>query len=756
MKKILYIILGLIIVASALTVSAQVRTFTSLQLAPSPSNGNCLTTNGTDNAWGSCGSGSGAPFAWTVRSYGVSTSTTLGFLNGFLSTASSTVNSTLLVTGNLTNSTLSTGRIPYISTGGLFVTGSNLAFDDTLGKITTTEAQSTRSTSTSATSTNFHVSNNLNFGGVSRSTWAAFCTSITGGAGLCDGSDDGAGGSSFGEAWRLVSNGDFLAATSSPIKSVVVGATTTASLDKSALFQVNATGTTGNLIKASTTAGFTGNVFLAEDSAGADLLKVDSAGLLTNAGAIVVSTSDNGASGIIFGDITNNASLYRDGSNGSLTFGGENAATTFTITAGDATANAVVSILGLTSDRTITLPDLSGVPALGSYNTGFTSGHVPFGSSGLLATSSALIFDSSLSKLTVTNASTTNLSIVDLTSALLLTGSTGIVAEYAGSACGGSDQVTSISALGVVTCSAQGSGGGGGEDFSYSQALGYSITGSATSTPIRFTGSPYSIIASSTAIIDTLLVSTTTATSTSYNAWAFGNSITARDNLLNIDCDSRVWPASATVGGCVHINNGTVNTGPGLEVVSGVAASAAPLVQVNVTNSTFAHSGQTITYSGAGDGLTITGASTASNAGSFSNAGVDHTLNLSYTGSTANKGALNLSSTNAAGSAVQVVCVEDGLACIKATQTSTSNDPDSSVINATQGGTAGQNIFADSPAGHTGKILNLRSGGTEILTLRKQGLGLGTTTPYFQLQIASSTGSQIALSSANATSNRWK
>jgi len=60
-----------------------------------------------------------------------------------------------------------------------------------------------------------------------------------------------------------------------------------------------------------------------------------------------------------------------------------------------------------TSDRTFTFPDLSGTFALSSYSTGFTSGHVPFGVSGLLATSSAMIFDSTLNKLTITNASTT-------------------------------------------------------------------------------------------------------------------------------------------------------------------------------------------------------------------------------------------------------------------------------------------------------------------------------------------------------------
>lgn len=52
------------------------------------------------------------------------------------------------------------------------------------------------SSTTNATSTNLDVTGLLTFNGVTASTWAAFCTAITGGAGLCDGTDaTGAGGS---------------------------------------------------------------------------------------------------------------------------------------------------------------------------------------------------------------------------------------------------------------------------------------------------------------------------------------------------------------------------------------------------------------------------------------------------------------------------------------------------------------------------------------------------------------------------------
>jgi hypothetical protein len=92
---------------------------------------NGLTTcNGASNAltWSAgtfgCNSiagGSGAAFAWTPVSYGNATSTTLGFLNGFLSTASSTINASTTITGALTLGTASTTAANGINlSGGCF------------------------------------------------------------------------------------------------------------------------------------------------------------------------------------------------------------------------------------------------------------------------------------------------------------------------------------------------------------------------------------------------------------------------------------------------------------------------------------------------------------------------------------------------------------------------------------------------------------------------------------------------------------
>ncbi len=70
--------------------------FLSIQLAASPSNGNCLTTNGTDNAWGSCGSGGGGAFLFSAdTNYNTlvySTSTpTLWFKSGFYASSTSQI-----------------------------------------------------------------------------------------------------------------------------------------------------------------------------------------------------------------------------------------------------------------------------------------------------------------------------------------------------------------------------------------------------------------------------------------------------------------------------------------------------------------------------------------------------------------------------------------------------------------------------------------------------------------------------------------
>ena len=79
--------------------------FISIQLAASPSNGNCLTTDGTDNAWGSCGTGGSSAYdAWTHPIAGTSATTSSMIFNS----ASSTFNDRLNVGYIMASSTTAT------------------------------------------------------------------------------------------------------------------------------------------------------------------------------------------------------------------------------------------------------------------------------------------------------------------------------------------------------------------------------------------------------------------------------------------------------------------------------------------------------------------------------------------------------------------------------------------------------------------------------------------------------------------------
>lgn len=86
------------------------------------------------------------------------------------------------------------------------------------------------STSTNATTTNFSISGGLTFNGVTADTWAEFCTTITGSAGLCDGNDASGGGSFTGAPHALVASvdGTTLTSTSTPNFSAFNATSTTA------------------------------------------------------------------------------------------------------------------------------------------------------------------------------------------------------------------------------------------------------------------------------------------------------------------------------------------------------------------------------------------------------------------------------------------------------------------------------------------------------------------------------------------------
>ena len=78
-----------------------------------------------------------------------------------------------------------------------FVQISNLTLtDSTTTRATSTNATSTNFFATTASTTNLSVGNSLSIFGTLGTALSDFCTKITGGAGLCDGSDDGGAGTS--------------------------------------------------------------------------------------------------------------------------------------------------------------------------------------------------------------------------------------------------------------------------------------------------------------------------------------------------------------------------------------------------------------------------------------------------------------------------------------------------------------------------------------------------------------------------------
>lgn len=96
----------------------------------------------------------------------------------------------------------------------------------------------TNASSTNATSSNFSITNALSFGGVVGTTWASFCTSITGSADLCDGSDaSGSGGGS--SQWSRTGTEVHLATSSDTVR---IGTTTSnGRLTISSLFATSST-----------------------------------------------------------------------------------------------------------------------------------------------------------------------------------------------------------------------------------------------------------------------------------------------------------------------------------------------------------------------------------------------------------------------------------------------------------------------------------------------------------------------------------
>lgn len=206
--------------------------FKSIQLATSPSNGLVLKTNGTTNYWSSDETGGAAGFSTTSNDYwktqrnffsttsadywetiqaarGGGFSTTSAdywkTVRNFFASSSQEYWNSQFRDWNLVNSNLTP-----TSTVGVMVNASSSISRLSSILATTTNATSTNlfatnTNATNATSTNLAIAGALNFGGVAGTAWSTFCTAITGGAGLCDGTD-ATGGGSGGGSWSTTTS----------------------------------------------------------------------------------------------------------------------------------------------------------------------------------------------------------------------------------------------------------------------------------------------------------------------------------------------------------------------------------------------------------------------------------------------------------------------------------------------------------------------------------------------------------------------
>lgn len=412
----------------------------------------CLTGDVCRTTWPTGGSGT---FSWTVQSWGVSTSTRLGFLNGFLSTASSTIDSNLIITGNstTTNATTTNFFSTTASSTNLFgalingfglstCTGTN-ALTWTGGSFTCTAQPQGTVTSVTATTPLFSSG-----GATPNITWAGLATTSQPASSNLLVSDGGAG--VFGVATGTISVPTGLTITAN--RSAVGGAAAIA-LDTGYVIPLQST--LDAKAEDATTLTIAGTAGQITSSAGAQDISTNRTWTLSLPSFVQISnltltdstttraTTTNATSTSFFATTASTTNFFGGGlttcqSGNVLTYDG----------AGRFGCAADAQGAGTFSWT----PDTYGGQIVNATSTGLWLKGSPLG---LIASSTFA------TNATTTNATTTNLSIsgnldVDnLTSALVLTGTGGDFAEYTGTTCT-NQFVRVLSALGVATCATVG------------------------------------------------------------------------------------------------------------------------------------------------------------------------------------------------------------------------------------------------------------------------------------------------------------
>ena len=399
--------------------------------------GECLKGNGSGALTsGACGGSSSNAFeVATTSDIAVPQVVYISKTSG-RTTLASTATTTLSGTANQIS--LSNSPVVIGAAGAVLTLPSHVVFPSSF--------QVTSATSTHATTTNMDITGLLTFNGVSATTWAAFCTTITGGAGLCDGSDaTGSGGaaavatssaetSTYVPFWTstagtpaTLSGGESTFAYDSTLNKLTVSNASTTQLSvsdvTSALVLTNAAGTLAEYTGIDCT-----NQFVRDVSA------------LGAGTCATIVAADVDLADLTAGDT-------------SLTFSGAydgQTARTIVLNVGNANTWTALQTFGNASTTRLTISGAgTTTTALGNIET--------FGMLGIGSTATTTIRGNSATS-TFSNAvsasglqATTWLDADFLTSALILTGAGGDFAEYAGTSCT-NQFVRSLSALGVATC----------------------------------------------------------------------------------------------------------------------------------------------------------------------------------------------------------------------------------------------------------------------------------------------------------------
>lgn len=397
-------------------------------------------------------------------------------------------------------------------------------------------------TATSSTSTFpwLSVQTGLNLFGTFGTALSDFCVAITGGSGLCDGTDDTGGGSGL--------------ATSTNIADTwVIYGTSASDVGAEAAFTYDDATDKLTAVNASTTnLSVSGNAYFPSSFTIA-------ANQFIRSGAHDLTLTTTG---------TTNVTLPTTGT--LATLAGSETLTNKTISG----ASNTITNVSLTTGVTGTLPVGNG----GTGSTAFTNNRLLTGNNTSAFVDEAnLTFDGSL--LTVTgNASTTQFSTGYASSTTWFGGG------LASCSNGTTDKLLYNSTTGQFSCGTDQTGSGiDGYDFSYVQDLGYGITGSATSTATKFS---LGIIASSTSYFSNATTTLLTVLNNAYlpSTYTIGSNTFARSGAHNL---------TLTTSGTTNVTlptTGTLATRAGTETLTNKTIAFASNTLTNVMSLTTAQS----------------------------------------------------------------------------------------------------------------------------------------------------------------------